>query len=207
MTLRIWGRPNSINVQKVVWTCEELGVPYDRTDAGGAFGIVATPEYKAMNPNSVVPVIDDDGFILWESNAITRYLAAKHGAGTLWPSDLRVRADADRWMDWQCTEYSPRMRLAFWNLIRTPKEKQDAAAIEESRAGSEAMTAILDAALAGRTFIAGDHFTMGDIPIGVAVHRWLNLPLRREARPALEAYYAQIIARPAAAKVLASPIT
>ena len=207
MTLRIWGRLNSINVQKVVWTCEELGVPYDRTDAGGAFGIVNSPEYKAMNPNSIVPVIDDDGFILWESNAITRYLAAKHGAGTLWPSDLRVRADADRWMDWQCTEYSPRMRLAFWNLIRTPKEKQDPAAIEESRAGSEAMTAILDAALAGRTFIAGDNFTMGDIPIGVAVHRWLNLPLRREARPALEAYYARIMARPAAAKVLASPIT
>ena len=207
MTLRIWGRLNSINVQKVVWTCEELGVPYDRTDAGGAFGIVATPEYKAMNPNSVVPVIDDDGFVLWESNAITRYLAAKHGAGTLWPSDLRVRADADRWMDWQCTEFSPRMRLAFWNLIRTPKENQDPAAIEESRAGSEAMTAILDAALTGRTFIAGDNFTMGDIPIGVAVHRWLNLPIRREARPALEAYYARIIARPAAAKVLASPIT
>ena len=207
MTLRIWGRLNSINVQKVVWTCEELGVPYDRTDAGGAFGIVNSPEYKAMNPNSIVPVIDDDGFILWESNAITRYLAAKHGAGTLWPSDLRVRADADRWMDWQCTEYSPRMRLAFWNLIRTPKENQDPAAIEESRAGSEAMTAILDAALTGRTFIAGDNFTMGDIPIGVAVHRWLNLPLRREARPALEAYYARIIARPAAAKVLASPIT
>ena len=207
MTLRIWGRLNSINVQKVVWTCEELGVPYDRTDAGGAFGIVNSPEYKAMNPNSIVPVIDDDGFILWESNAITRYLAAKHGAGTLWPSDLRVRADADRWMDWQCTEYSPRMRLAFWNLIRTPKENQDPAAIEESRAGSEAMTAILDAALTGRTFIAGDNFTMGDIPIGVAVHRWLNLPLRREARPVLEAYYARIIARPAAAKVLASPIT
>jgi glutathione S-transferase len=207
MMLRIWGRANSINVQKVVWACGELGVPYDRTDAGGAFGIVNSPEYKAMNPNSIVPVIDDDGFILWESNAITRYLAAKHGAGTLWPSDLRVRADADRWMDWQCTEYSPRMRLAFWNLIRTPKEKQDPAAIEESRAGSEAMTAILEAALNGRRFIAGDTFTMGDIPIGVAVHRWLGLPIRREGRPALEAYYARIMARPAAAKVLAGPIT
>jgi glutathione S-transferase len=207
MTLRIWGRPNSINVQKVVWTCEELGVPYDRTDAGGAFGIVGTPEYKAMNPNGVVPVIDDDGFILWESNAITRYLAAKHGAGTLWPSDLRVRADADRWMDWQCTEYSPRMRLAFWNLIRTPKEKQDAAAIEESRAGSEAMTAILDAALTGRRFVAGDRFTMGDIPVGVAVHRWLGMPMAREPRPALEAWYARVMARPAAGRVLVSPIS
>ena len=180
---------------------------FERIDAGGAFGIVNTPEYKAMNPNSVVPVIEDDGFVLWESNAITRYLAARHGAGTLWPADLRVRADADRWMDWQCTEYSPGMRLAFWNLIRTPKEKQDAAAIEESRARSEITSAILDAALAGRSFIAGDSFTMGDIPIGVAVHRWLGLPIRREPRPAIEAYYARIMARPAAAKVLASPIT
>ena len=207
MTLRIWGRANSINVQKVLWACGELGLAFERIDAGGAFGIVDSPEYKSMNPNGIVPAIEDDGFVLWESNAITRYLAAKHGAGTLWPTDLRVRADADRWMDWQCTEYSPRMRLAFWNLVRTPKEKQDPAAIEESRAGSEAMTAILDAALAGRTFIAGDNFTMGDIAIGVAVHRWLNLPLRREARPALEAYYARIMARPAAAKVLSSPIT
>jgi glutathione S-transferase len=207
MTLRIWGRPNSINVQKVLWACGELGLPFERIDAGGAFGIVKSPGYMAMNPMSVVPVIEDDGFVLWESNAITRYLAAKHGAGTLWPTDLGVRADADRWMDWQCTEYSPRMRLAFWNLVRTPKEKQDASAIEESRAGSEAMTAILDAALTGRRFIAGDTFTMGDIPIGVAVHRWLGLPVKRERRPAVEAYYARIMARPAAAKVLAGPIT
>jgi glutathione S-transferase len=194
-------------VQKVLWACGELRLAFERIDAGGAFGIVDTPDYKAKNPNSVVPVIEDDGFVLWESNAITRYLAARHGAGTLWPADLRVRADADRWMDWQCTEYSPRMRLAFWNLIRTPKEKQDAAAIEESRAGSEAMTAILDAALTGRQFIAGDNFTMGDIPVGAAVHRWLALPIRREPRPAVEAYYARIMARPAAAKVLTSPIT
>jgi glutathione S-transferase len=207
MTLRIWGRSNSINVQKVHWACGELGLPFERIDAGGAFGIVNTPEYKAMNPMSVVPVIEDDGFVLWESNAITRYLAAKHGAGTLWPTDLRLRADADRWMDWQTTEYSPAMRLAFWNLVRTPKEKQDTAAIEESRAKSETLTAILDAALAGRNFIAGDKFTMGDIPVGVAAHRWLGLPLRRERRPALEAYYARIMARPAAARVLAGPIT
>ena len=92
MTLRIWGRANSINVQKVLWACGELGLAFERIDAGGAFGIVNSPEYKAMNPNSIVPAIDDDGFVLWESNAITRYLAAKHGAGTLWPSDLRVRA-------------------------------------------------------------------------------------------------------------------
>jgi glutathione S-transferase len=207
MTLRIWGRANSINVQKVLWACAELGLAYERIDAGGAFGIVGTPAYKAMNPNSVVPVIEDDGFVLWESNAITRYLAAKHGAGTLWPADLRVRADADRWMDWQATEYSPAMRLAFWNLVRTPKERQDAAAIEESRVQGEARSAILDAALASRRFVAGDDFTMGDIPVGVAVHRWLGLPIRREPRPAIEAYYARLKARPAAATVLAGPIT
>jgi glutathione S-transferase len=205
--LKMWGRINSINVQKVLWALDELKVPYERIDAGMAFGVVNDASYKKMNPNARVPTIDDDGFVLWESNAIVRYLAAKYGAGGLSPSDLRVRADADRWMDWQCTEYSPRMRLAFWNLIRTPKEKQDAAAIEESRAGSEAMTAILDAALTGRRFIAGDRFTMGDIPVGVAVHRWLGMPMAREPRPALEAWYARVMARPAAARVLVSPIS
>ena len=207
MTLRIWGRLSSINVQKVVWCCGELGVPFERIDAGGAFGIVKTPEYKKLNPNSIVPVIEDDDFVLWESNAITRYLASKHGAGTLWPIEIRERADADRWMDWQSTEYSPLMRDAFWQLIRTPVEKQDAKVIEASLAGSEAATAILDAALVGRKYIAGDRFTMGDIPIGTAVHRWLNLPAKRNTRPALEAWYQRLMARPAAARVLTTPIT
>jgi glutathione S-transferase len=110
--LRIWGRLSSINVQKVVWCADELGLPYERTEAGGSFGVVGTPEYLAMNPNGLVPVIDDGGFVLWESNAIVRYLAARHGDGWLWPTDLQLRAEADRWMDWQ--------NFTFWPAMRSP---------------------------------------------------------------------------------------
>src|SRR5450631_4370637 len=101
--LKVWGRANSVNVQKVLWTCEELALPYKRIEAGMEYGVVSTPEYKKLNPNAMVPTIDDDGFVLWESNAIVRYLAAKYGAGSLWPADPKIRASADRWMDWQQT--------------------------------------------------------------------------------------------------------
>ena len=103
--LRIWGRNNSVNVQKPLWCCEEMGVQYERVDAGGTFGVVNTPQYRNLNPNGLVPTIEDDGFVLWESNAIVRYLAAKHSPGKLWPEDLKVRAEADKWMDWQTTTF------------------------------------------------------------------------------------------------------
>src|SRR3989454_7315331 len=131
--LVIWGRNNSINVQKVLWCCEEMAIEYKRIDAGAVFGVVNTPEYRSLNPNGLVPTIDDDGFVLWESNAIIRYLAAKHGAGTLWPDDLRQRADADRWMDWATSTVAPAITPVFWGLIRTPAEKRDLKAIEEGR--------------------------------------------------------------------------
>ena len=99
--LKVWGRKNFINVQKVLWCCEELGLPYERIDAGGPFGLTRDPEYLARNPNALVPTISDDEFVLWESNAIVRYLATRHGSGAMWPEDLRERADAERWMDWQ----------------------------------------------------------------------------------------------------------
>ena len=205
--LRLWGRLSSVNVQKVVWTADELGLAYERIDAGGAFGIVATPEYRRMNPNGLVPVIEDDGFVLWESNAIARYLAAMHGAGALWPEDLRRRADADRWMDWQATTFTPAMRDAFWQLVRTPAEKRDAALVEASRAASEKAAAIIEAHLAGRSYLAGDSFTLADIAVGCAAHRWLNLPLQREARPEIERWYGSLRQRPGAAQVLATPVT
>lgn len=205
--LRIWGRISSVNVQKVVWTADEVGLEYERKDAGGAFGVVATPEYRRMNPNGLVPVIEDDGFVLWESNAIVRYLAAKHAPGTLWPDDLRRRADADRWMDWQATTFTPAMRDAFWQLVRTPAEKRDVAAIDASRITSEKAAAVLDAQLAGRAFVAGDSFSPADIVLGCAAHRWLNLPLAREPRPEMERWYASLKARPGAAQVLSTPVT
>ena len=204
--LKIWGRISSVNVQKVVWAADELGLAYERIEAGGAFGKTKTPEYLAMNPNSLVPVIEDDGFVLWESNAIVRYLAHRHARGTLWPDDDRKRADADRWMDWQATTYTPAMWAAFWQLVRTPADERDAAAIEASLANTEKSAEILEAALADREFITGASFTMGDIPIGCATHRWLNLPARRIARPNVERWYAALKARPGAAKVLSTPV-
>src|ERR671938_257996 len=205
--LTLWGRTNSINVQKVLWAIEELGLAYRRIDAGREFGVVDTPEYRRMNPNGLVPTIEDDGFVLWESNAIVRYLAAKHGAGSLWPQDPRRRADADRWMDWQATAFTPAQGPAFHGLVRTAPDKRDAAAVAQSIAKAEPLAALLDAHLSENRFVAGDAFTAGDIAVGAAVHRWLNLPAARERRPNLERYHGELLRRHAAAKVLVTPIT
>ena len=205
--LRIWGRLSSVNVQKVVWCADELGLDYERRDAGGKFGVNDTPEYLAMNPNGLVPVIEDGGFVLYESNAIVRYLAARASSG-LFPSDLRKRADVDRWMEWQSTNYTPAMGPAFWQLVRTPADKRDAAAVEASRAKSEKLTGVLDAHLAGRAYLSGDAFTAADLVVACAAHRWLHLPLQREPRPHVERWYAQLKARPASRQVTSQvPIT
>src|SRR2546423_10276456 len=131
--LKIWGRTNSVNVKKALWAAEELGLKYERIDAGLQFGVNKTAEYLRMNPTGLVPTIEDEGFTLWESHTVVRYLAAKHGAGTLCPSDLQARADAERWMDWAFT-FQRAMRDVFWGLIRTPPEKRDAKSIEAGRA-------------------------------------------------------------------------
>ena len=174
--LKIWGRLTSVNVQKVVWCADELGLEYERIEAGGQYGVVNSPEYRAMNPNGLVPVIDDGGFVLWESNAIVRYLATNYGADSLWPSDIRVRADADRWMDWQAVSLNPGIGPAFIQLIRTAPEKRDAGVIESARFETEKKLVVLDAHLATREYVAGSRFTMGDIPLGCSVDRWFKLP-------------------------------
>jgi glutathione S-transferase len=207
MSLTIWGRLSSVNVQKAMLCVEELRLPHRRIDAGMSFGLVDTPEYRARNPNGLVPVIEDDGFVLWESNAVVRYLAAKHAAGSLWPEDVRARADADRWMDWQATALQPAMVDAFYHLVRLPPEKRDASAVDPSRKRSEACVAILEDALSGKSFVTGERLTMGDIALGPAIHRWLNLPLERIARPNVERWYRRLMDRPSAQKVLQSPIT
>ena len=205
--LKIWGRLSSVNVQKVVWCCDEIGIPYDRVDAGGAFGVNNTPEYLSKNPNGLVPVIEDDGFVLYESNAIVRYLSAKHALGTLWPDDLKARGDVDRWMEWQSTGFTPAMTQVFWQLIRTPPEKRDADAIEASREKSEKHAGILDAHLRGREFVAGDSFSTADIVIGCAAHRWLHLPVARQPRPDLERWYAMLKSRPGSRQVTSLALT
>jgi glutathione S-transferase len=205
--LKIWGRTNSINVQKVLWCCGELGLAYDRVDAGMQFGVNDTAEYKAMNPNGLVPTIDDDGFILWESHAIVRYLARKHGAGTLWPADARTAADADRWMDWYATTLWSNLRPIFWTLVRTPPEKRNMSEVEENRQRLASTLAIVDAQLRKRPYVAGDAFTMGDIPLGVAAYRWFNLPLERPALSGLEAWYKRVCERPAFKEKCMLPLT
>jgi glutathione S-transferase len=195
--LKIWGRASSVNVRKVLWCCEELGVPFERVDAGMSFGVVNTPEYRKLNPNGLVPTIEDDGLVLWESHAIVRYLAAKHGAGTLWPTDLRVRADADRWMDWAGSSFLPTFRPVFWGLVRTPAEQRDTKAIGEAAKKCGELAGYVDAALAGRPFIAGGQLTMGDIPLGCHLHLWLKLPLERPAYANLAAWHKRLLERPA----------
>ena len=205
--LRIWGRVSSVNVQKVVWCADEIGLAYERIDVGGKFGGNDTPEYLAMNPNGLVPVIDDAGFVLYESNAIVRYLAAKHAAGTLWPDDPRQRADADRWMEWQSTAYTPAMWGAFWQLIRTPGDQRDAKMVEASCAKTDKLSAILDTHLASRRFLCGDAFTAADIVNGCAAHRWLNLPVERTPRPHLERWYADLWSRPRSRQVTSQALS
>jgi len=203
--LRIWGRVSSVNVQKVVWCCDELGLAYERIDCGGKFGINDTPAYLAMNPNGLVPVIDEDGFILYESNAIVRYLAARDPR--LFPQEPRRRADVDRWMEWQSTGFTPAQTQAFWMLIRTPEPQRDMAAVEASRVKSEKHAAVLDQHLAGRRYLTGDTFTAADIVVGCAAHRWLNLPLARQPRPHLERWYGELKARPASRQVTGQALT
>jgi glutathione S-transferase len=200
--LKLWGRLSSINVRKVVLTAQWLDIPFERIDAGHEFGIVNTPEYLAKNPNGLVPLMEDGDFQLWESNAIVRYLCAGHSAGTLYPEDLRARFDAERWMDWQQTTLNPAGRNAFVQLMRTSPEKRDADLIAKSVASTEPLMALLDAHLQQRAFMAGDAFTMADIPIACELHRWQGLPLERPARPHLERWYGGIQADHAARGVL-----
>ncbi|MCC7427955.1 MAG: glutathione S-transferase [Alphaproteobacteria bacterium] len=204
---RIWGRKSSINVMKVLWACEELGLPYERIDVGGAFGGTRTPEYLAMNPNSLIPTLQEDNFTLWESNAIVRYLGHAYGAkGGLWPQDPRARADIDRWMDWQVSTIGESMRICFWTLIRTPPEKRDMAAVAKAREDLLPKWARLDAHMANRAYIGGPAFTLGDIPLGCYAHRWLSLPLDRPAVPNIEAWYGRLKERPGYAKWVAVPL-
>jgi glutathione S-transferase len=189
--LRIWGRVNSVNVKKAMWCVVELGIPYERIDAGMRFGVVNTPEYRRMNPTGLVPTIDDDGFTLWESHTIVRYLSAKHSAGKLWPTDLKARADAERWMDWAFA-FQSAMRNVFWGLIRTPPEKRDANAIEEGRKKTIALLPVLEQTLAKQPYVAGAAFTMGDIPIGCEVQRYMRVPIERPAFPAVQAWFERL---------------
>jgi glutathione S-transferase len=204
--LRIWGRVNSVNVKKALWCVEELGLKYERIDAGMQFGVNKTLGYLAMNPTGLVPTLDDDGFTLWESHTIVRYLCARHSAGSLWPTDLQARADAERWMDFAFA-FQSAMRAVFWGLIRTPPEKRDAKAIEDGVRKSIELAALLDKVLTDKPNVAGAAFTMGDIPIGCEVQRYMRVPIERPALPHLQAWFERLRARPAFTKHVDLPLT
>lgn len=196
--LKIWGRNTSSNVQKAMFAIGELKLPHERIDIGGAFGKNREPTYLAMNPNGLVPTLEEeDGFLLWESNAIIRYLAAKHGAGSLMPSDQRTRALADKWMDWQLSVLGPAITPVFWGMIRTPPEQRDHKAIADGKVKSTAAVKMLDEQFAKTPYAAGDAFSMGDIPIAIMCYRYRELVTERPAFPHFERWYAAIAARQA----------
>jgi glutathione S-transferase len=205
--LKIWGRNNSVNVQKVLWCCEEMGLKYERIDAGGQFGVVNTPQYRALNPNGLVPTIEDGPFVLWESNSIVRYLTAKHSPGKLWPEELKTRAVADKWMDFMLTTFWPAFRPLFWNLVRTPIDQRDPQAMEESRLKTAEVLGYLDSHLKNRTYVAGDDLTMGDIPMGCGVWRWYGLQFERPELPNLQRWFDNLRQRPAYQNIVLLPLT
>jgi glutathione S-transferase len=196
--LKIWGRNTSSNVQKAMWAVGEMGLAHERIDIGGPFGKNKEPAYLAMNPNGLVPTLEeDDGFLLWESNSVIRYLAAKHHAAVLEPTDLTTRALASQWMDWQLSVLGPAITPVFWGLVRTPPEKRDIAAIEAAKVKTTDAAKILDARLGKTPFVAGDAFSFGDIPVGVMIYRYMQLVPERPALTHLERWYATISGRKA----------
>ncbi len=193
--LKIIGRKTSSNVMKVLWACAELGLDFEREDLGGPFGGNDSPEYRALNPSGLVPTIVEDDFVLWESNSIVRYLAHEHGNGSLWPTDARTRARAERWMDWQLSVLSPALGPVFRGLVRTPEAERDMAAIARARDRLAGAMAILERYLGETEFVAGPDFTMGDIPVGIATFRWFALPIEREDYTNLKRWYDALTGR------------
>lgn len=197
--IKIWGRKTSSNVQKAMWAVGELNLEHQRIDVGGAFGKNREPAYLAMNPNGLVPTLEEeDGFLLWESNSVVRYLAAKHDRnGSIEPKDLKQRALASQWMDWQLSVVGPAIHQAFWGLIRTPPDKRDMAAIKISQEKTTDAMRMLDAQLAKTLYVAGPTFSYGDIPVGIMCYRFVQLVPERPSMPNLDRWYEMISKRKA----------
>ena len=200
--LIIWGRTTAINVPKVVWAADEVGIPYRRIDAGYGFGVVDTPDFLRMNPNGRVPTIDDDGFVLWESHAIVRYLCARYGSGDVYPADLCLRMSAERWMDWQATDVFTAYRPAY-NVLRRGGDLFTREQAEAALARTLGLLGILDRRLAESRFVAADHFTIGDIPLGIQVHDVMRLGREVPGLENMKRWYRSLCARPGAQTAMA----
>lgn len=194
--LKILGKPSSINVRKVLWTCAELGLPFEREDWGDGFRPTRTPEFLSLNPNAMVPVIVDGDFVLWESNAICRYLCAQYGGASLLPAAPAERARVEQWMDWQATELNNAWRYAFMALVRGSAAHRDAAQVSASVAGWNRQIGILEGQLgATGAYATGDNFTLADIVLGLSVNRWMMTPMQRPTYPLVTLYYQRLHAR------------
>jgi glutathione S-transferase len=207
--LKIWGRANSVNVQKVLWCLRELDIAYERIDAGMAFGRNHEPDYLAMNPNGRVPTLVEGDFVLWESNSIMRYLVLSHRPQSpLYPQSPKVRAGVDRWLDWTLSTLQPVDRPVFWALVRTPPEQRDMTAIQKDADAEAAQWRIVEAQLANRRFIEGDDFTLADIALGAYARRWLGVEgITRPKLPHLERWFAQFGHRPGFTQFIAPPMS
>ena len=195
--IRLLGRATSINVQKAMWALEELNLPYERVDLGGAFGGLDDPAYRALNPNRRVPTLQDGDLVVWESQAIVRYLAARCGAGALWDDDPGRRALSDCWMDWTMGTPLPDLTTIFWHTVRLPAAQRDHAAVAAAARRLGEVLAVPEAHLAGRPFVAGDRLTIGDIALGSLFYRYFAFDIERPALPSLRAYYDRLAERPA----------
>ncbi|MDY6860850.1 MAG: glutathione S-transferase [Pseudomonadota bacterium] len=205
--MKIWGRDNSTNVRKVLWCVEELGLHYEHVPAGGAFGIVSTPEFRALNPNELVPCLQDGSLVLWESNAIVRYLARQYGGGGFAPADAKVWAAADKWMDWASLSFTGPFRDLFWNLVRCTPETRDEAEMLRGQEQCAGLMKVANEALAGQPWLSGDTLGIGDIPLGRIAYAWFNMPIERPGLPALEAWYNRLLQRPAYRKPVMTALT
>ena len=193
--LKIWGREDSLSVQKVMWCVRELGIPFEHINAGRQYGIINEPWYLKMNPNGTIPTIDDDGFVLWESNAIVKYLCAKHSSGNMSPTDPHDYALADQWISWQGTTLWPPMRQILLTLVRVPEGKRDHKRIAELVATVTPCWRVLDGRLEGRDYIMGARLTMADIAFGPHVYRWFTYAIPRPDLPHLKAWYDRLCRR------------
>jgi glutathione S-transferase len=196
--ITIWGRANSVNVQKVLWLCDELALPFSRIDAGLQFGRNTEPEYLAMNPMGKVPALVDGDYVLWESNSILRYLVMQYGASSqLYPAAPRARASVDRWLDWVLSALQPAERPVFWAIVRTPDAQRDTAKLATDIDNVAKLWKMLDGHLQGRFYIEGETFTLADIVLGAYAKRWFGLPgVERASLPNLERWYQRLATRP-----------
>jgi glutathione S-transferase len=208
-TLQIWGRANSVNVQKVLWCCRELAVPFTRIDAGMQFGRNGDPDYLAMNPNGRVPTLVDGDFALWESNSIMRYLALTHtSTSEIYPAEPKVRAGMERWLDWTLSTLQPVERPLFWGLVRTPVAERDMVAMQQAADTAAVQWRIVDRQLADRAYMEGDAFSLADIAIGAYARRWLGVEgVNRPALPHLQRWFETIARRPGFQEFVAPPMS